>query len=349
MELCFLKDNALDTLKNSLTQTFDKYFTEKDNSWVVEICGENPFVKFREVSDFELTPLDEGLDIGEIDFRNCKILYKNFHFLTPRQAADERLWAGLCHGVFYDYVRRRWSYDKISNFSNTDAEKNIREIKNRFFFNGGARNKLVMNTLSKYWWARHVFSNDDLNVLGSKDFYTKIFSIMTRAFVGNKILFNGFMKFLRHFKEQNTTLTSDQIRPAMSELNKRGGAIVLDCLTEEEIAAIMIEYVNKKFQETPAGAKVSDNAQKIKSDDADKKISPPLKVPVDTKPFSKVEKVQANNLITVVSLEGNNQRFYKTSDEFNKKFPDIYDELIGKNLNSLVTIRGKSFKITEIK
>lgn len=133
MELCYLNGDALDTLKNSLPTTYEKYFTERDNSWVVEVCGENPFVKFRDVPDFELAPLDAGLDVGEIDFRNSKTLYKNLQFLTPRQAADERFWAGFCHGAFYDYVRRRSDYDK-TDLRGIDKTEAVKRITNRFFF-----------------------------------------------------------------------------------------------------------------------------------------------------------------------------------------------------------------------
>ncbi len=250
MELCYLKVNALDTLKSSLDKTFGKYLTERDNSWVNEVCGENPFVKFRDVPDFELAPLDEGLDIGEVDLRNSKILYRHLHFLTPRQAADERFWAGFCHGAFYDYVRRRWGYDKLDNLRGIDKDKTIKRIQNRFFFNGEARVELLTNTLSKYWWAGRVFPNEALDALGAKDFYRKIFSIATRSFIGNEKLRNGFVKFLRHFKDRGITLDRDEhILSAMIELNQSGGVIVLDCLTERDIAAIMIEHVGKIYRD----------------------------------------------------------------------------------------------------
>ena len=243
MELCYMDGDALDTLKKSLPQILEKYFIEKDNSWIAKLYGKNPFIKFREVPNFELVPLDAGLELAEVDFRNSKILYKNLSFLTPRQAADEKFWAGLCHGVFYDYVRRRWNYNKLKNLS---VEKAVEQIKNRFFFNGDARERIIKNTLSKYWWAGRLFSNEALDILGSKDFYEKFFLIVSRSFIGNKTLRNGFIKFLKHFKDQGITLDRDNhIRPAMSELNKRGGMIVLDYLTEEEIAAIMIEHVEK--------------------------------------------------------------------------------------------------------
>lgn len=247
MELCYLKGDALDTLKNSLDKTFDKYLTERDNSWVSEVCGDkNPFVRFRDVEDFELTPPDAGLDAGEIDFRNSKILYRRLHFLTPRQAADERFWAGFCHGAFYDYVRRRWGYDTIDDLRGVDKDKTIERIRNRFFFNGGSRERLLTNTLAKYWWAGRVFPSEALDALGAKDFYSKLFSIASRSFIGNEKLRNGFVKFLRHFKDRGVALNRERhIQAAMIELNKSGGVIVLDCLTEEDIAAIMIEHVEK--------------------------------------------------------------------------------------------------------
>ena len=328
MELCFLKSNALDTLKKSLPQIFEKYFVERNNSWLAEICGENPFVKFRTVPDFELAPLD--LEVGEIDLRNSKILYKNLNFLTPRQAADERFWAGLCHGAFYDYVRRRWGYDKPNDFTD---EKIIDRIKNRFFFNGGSRQALSTNTLSKYWWAGHIFSSEGLDILGAKDFYTKIFSIMTRSFIGNAKLLSGFMKFLRHFKDRNIILSADNhIRPAMSELNKRGGAIILDCLTEKEIAAIMIEHVEKILAQKIITFKPLVESEK----------------PVVT-PTKNVQTVKSNNIVKVILIKKGTQHSYRINDKLQKSFPDIYDELFGKEINSLVTIRGKICKITEIK
>lgn len=313
MELCYLKGNALDTLKSSLTTTFEKYLTERDNSWVNDVCGENPFVKFRDVPDFELEPLDADLDIGEIDFRNSKILYKNLYFLTPRQAADERFWVGFCHGAFYDYVRRRWGYDKINNLSGVDKGETIKRILNRFFFDGGSREKLLTNTLSKYWWTGHIFSREALDILGSKDFYTKLFSIVSRSFIGNKILRNGFVKFLRYFKDRGTTLEIDKhIRPAMSELNKRGGAIVLDCLTEADIAAIMIEHVEKILS------------------------------------HKNPRTVKMNSRVKVVSLSDGKTHFYNIDRELEKDFSDVYGELIGKTIGSTVTLRDGKSTITDI-
>ena len=343
MELCYMKGDALAALKDGLPTIYEKYLTERDNSWLVEVCGENPFVKFRDVPDFELAPLDDGFDVGEVDFRNSKILYKNLHFLTPRQAADERFWAGFCHGAFYDYVRRRWGYDKLDSLSGIDKAEAVKRIANRFFFNGGARERLFTNTLSKYWWAGRLFGNDGLDALGSENFYTKLFSIGTRSFISNEKLRGGFIKFLQHFKERGITLDAGKhIRPAMVELNQIGGALVLDCLTESEVAAIMIEHVEKIFSER----KVVDDAAQVEPRKT--VVDTPAQIEIQKTVVDTVKAVKHGDTIKVISLYGGKERAYKLSNDCKRKFPDIYEELIGKKINSVVTLRDGKFKITEI-
>lgn len=88
-----------------------------------------------------------------------------------------------------------------------------------------------------------------LDALGATDFYSKLFSIASRSFIGNEKIRGGFVKFLQHFNDYGIILDKEKhIQPAMTELNKFGGAIVLDCLTENEIAKIMIAHVEKILQ-----------------------------------------------------------------------------------------------------
>ena len=106
-----MKKDALEILKANLDVVYQKYYTEPDNKWLWTICGEDPFVEYKEIPDFVLTPIEGEKTIGEAEFNNCKILYENLMFLTESQASDERLWAGLCHSTFYDYLRKRYKYD----------------------------------------------------------------------------------------------------------------------------------------------------------------------------------------------------------------------------------------------
>lgn len=104
MKLYFMKKEALDILKSNLDMVYNMYFTEKDNKWLWKVCGGDPFVEFKEIQDFQLAPIDSDMSKGEVEFANCKIIYQHLSFLTESQACDERLWAGLCHSVYYDYL-----------------------------------------------------------------------------------------------------------------------------------------------------------------------------------------------------------------------------------------------------
>ena len=336
MELCFMKSNALDTLKNGLPQIFDKYLTEGENSWLVDVCGENPFVKFRDVPDFELEPIDDGLSAGELDFRNCKILYGHLEFLTPRQAADERFWAGLCHGVFYDYMRRRYKYD--TNATSPNAAK---EIKTRFFFEQISTTGILRNSLAKCWWTGRAFYDGNnhtnrfakLDILGANDISSKISYILRYRFASNPKILNGVVKFFKYFRDQNIKLGAlkETLRPAIYELNKVGGATVLDCLSDDEVAAIMIAHVEKILQRKRSEP-IETSASKID----------------DTPKVDDTRTVQFGNTVKVVSLDNGRQRTYKITAKFKKQFIDIHDELVGKQINSVVTIRDDKFTITDI-
>ena len=67
MKLYIMKREALETLKANLESVYGKYYTEKNNKWIEDICGENPFVEFKEVNDFALADLNSDLTPGEID------------------------------------------------------------------------------------------------------------------------------------------------------------------------------------------------------------------------------------------------------------------------------------------
>lgn len=279
MEIRFMKRDALNTLKGSLRRIFTNYFIKENPSWIEEkeVLGKDPFVKFRRVPDFQLIspdPKKVNMTIGKIEIENSKLVYQNLRFLTPSQAADERLWAGLCHSEFYDYVRQRFDYEANKTaYSTTDEDdddeikkltsddKEITRIENRFFFSRKySRERLLTNPIARYWWTGRAFYDDAdknfkrLDVIGENDFYTKIFSTMTRSFAANRDILNGVAKCFEHFNKKDLALNTDKhLRPALIEINKIGGAVVLDCLTEDEIAAIMIERIGKLLSKNTFG------------------------------------------------------------------------------------------------
>ena len=106
----------------------------------------------------------------------------------------------------------------------------------------------------------------------------------------------------------------ENLRPAIYELNKRGEAVVLDCLSEDEIARIMIERVRKTGKSKPVGA----------------------------------HKVKLSSLVRITSLDDGKAHIYRINAELRKNFPDTFAALTGKEINSVVVIRDEKFTITDI-
>lgn len=276
MKLYFMKKEALDILKDNIDLVYNKYFTEKDNKWIWTICGGDPFVEYKEVPDFQLSNLDSDMSIGDIEFNNCKILYKNLSFLNESQASDERLWAGLCHSVFYNYVRERWDYHRKQPKTQKEAVSNI---KSRFFFSGGTRAGFYRNTLAKCWWVgRNTFDGtkanpfEKLDIIGSSNISSKISDIFyNNNFSSNPTILGGIVNGIKHFKDEGVQITlTEHIRPSLQVLNAVGGGLILDCLNEDDIAQIMIENIYSIIQGHEQGIEqdeTSDGIEEITNED----------------------------------------------------------------------------------
>lgn len=247
MKIRYMKQEALDILKSQLPSCYKYYYKNYDNSWIKDICGFEPFEEYRDIPSFELSPLSKSK--GEIDFNNCKIIFSKLNFITESQACDERLWAGLCHDVFYTYMRRRWDMDKQAEL---DQKKSLGEIRTRFFFNGGVRSGSYRNTLSKCWWVgKCTYDNETkfkkLDIIGSNSISSKISDIFHNYnFVSNKTILNGIIYGIEYFNNNEIKYsTVDHLRPTLQYINAVGGGTLLDYWGQNEIKELFIEYMTK--------------------------------------------------------------------------------------------------------
>ncbi len=345
MKIYFMKKEAIDILKDNLDLLYNKYFTEKDNEWLWTVCGGNPFIEYKDVPNFQLSALDSDMTIGEVEFNNCKILYKNLSFLNESQASDERLWAGLCHSVFYNYVRERWDYHKKQPRTQKEAVSNI---KSRFFFSGGTRAGLYRNTLAKCWWVgRNTYdascSNhfEKLDIIGSNDISSKISDIFySNNFSSNPTILGGIVNGIKYFKDEGVQISlKEHIRPSLQLLNAVGGGLILDCLSEDDIAEIIIENIY---------AIIQGDEQGIVSNDPD-----------DENDDSVIENSDSNNekdlyivlgnKVTVFIPQTNETKIIKADylPETNR-FPPLVKMLLGKYIGDEAEFQGKTYQIKKI-
>lgn len=249
MKLYMMKKSAVETLKSNMIDIYSRYYIENTNEWMTEVCGEEPFIEIADVEPFELADLT--MPKGAIDAENCKIVYSHLRkCISPSQASDERLWAGLCNGTFYEYLKKRWNY--IGEMRG-DADTNVGNITSRFFFSGNAvRRGLYRNTLSKCWWVGfnlYDASNKDhfwrIDALGSNDFSSKISDIFaSNNFSSNINIVDGIIQALLYFREKGITLKQrEHIRASLQLLNAIGGSVILDGLDKDEIEKIVINNI----------------------------------------------------------------------------------------------------------
>ena len=346
MKLYFMKQEALDILKSNLDIIYNKYFTEKDNKWLWDVCGGNPFVEFKEVDDFQLTHIDGDTTKGEAEFNNCKIVYTNLSFLTESQACDERLWAGLCHSVFYEYFRKRWDYDTKSP---KDSKSAVSNIKSRFFFSGGSRSGMYRNSLSKCWWVGHNTYEPEnsnpfemLDIIGSNDISSKISDIFySNNFSANPTILKGIVGALKNFKDENVNLTlKDHIRPSLQLLNAVGGNVVLDCLDSDEISEILIDNIYSILQ--------GDN-QVIKTDK--------YYMVDDVDDIHENDGVHKDDLYVAMGNKVEIEDFYSHEKKVIKAdylpgknyMHELAKELLGKRIGSTIEYSGDTYIINDIR
>ncbi|MBQ3783404.1 MAG: hypothetical protein II838_08185 [Lachnospiraceae bacterium] len=250
MKLYFMKQKAIDNLKENMLTLQSNYFKHDTNDWIYEQFDFDPFDVFMEVPDFELATLDDR-SAGEIELENCKILYSHLKRVSPSQASDERLWAGLCNGTFYQYVRARWKYPMLKQ-GNPKNDASV--IKSRFFFSGGGRGAMFRNTLAKCWWAgQYTYDSDNmdhwalLGAIGPEDFSSKITDMFySYSFSANKDVMRGIAKGLDCYRKQGIKIqVRDYIRPTVQYLNALGGSVLLDMYTDDEIAKEVIACMER--------------------------------------------------------------------------------------------------------
>lgn len=252
MKLYFMKQSAVDYMTANISTLYLNYYREKTNQWIVDLFEYDPFELFMEVPEFELAPITNKR--GETELENCRILYSKLINVSESQAADERLWAGLCNATFYDYVRQRWDYD---NLPLRDAKKDSEPILSRFFFKGGVNAGKFRNTLAKCWWVGHgvyQYKEDDkfelLDALGPEDFSTKVTDIFHNyTFASNLTIVSGIIRGWREMVDKYGSLpTRTYLRPTLQYINALGGGVLLDMYESEEIEKITTDFITMLYE-----------------------------------------------------------------------------------------------------
>ena len=245
MKLYYMKQEVLENLKNNIDSNVENYSNET-NDWIMHQY-ETPFLEYKESSDdFEL--LLDIKDVGSSDMDNVRLLHSKLKFLTKSEAADERLWAGLTHTVFWDFMKQRWA---------TKPSKDMKQIGNRYFLMGGSSNKraLLMNTISRYWWIGELIYDVENTIdpyylieVFRGDFTTSVYTLLSSNFSSNTNIVKGVLKPMLEYKENKGSLSRVEFQAIVRYANLIGGSYLLDYLTSSEIEEKIKFYINNNIE-----------------------------------------------------------------------------------------------------
>lgn len=238
MVIHFLKEDSLTALKTTVKDHI-RFYESPKNEWIyIYFDKENPFAEYKiQIEDFQFITAE--INTGKSDVENAIRLYSSMKMLSDTQATDERLWAGLCHGDFWEYMYCRWKSD-------VKSRDLVSTITSRYFLNNkdGARRSLFINTLSRLWWLGRVTYDEnrkdpfELTRYWESDFSTKLMILFSSNYMGNPVLAHGLISALISLEKDGFSLKSkkrDTYYLASQYLNVFGGTHILDYYTEEEI------------------------------------------------------------------------------------------------------------------
>ena len=240
MKLQFVSYDNLDIIKSNLKSWVDN-FKRDSSDWLQEELGMPLFsdTKFAEISEISLDMTADKPFLTEAE--NVKRIYGHLRFLSDSQASDERLWAGLCLGPFWDYVKYRWDINKKCTVSN---------VQQHFFFGFGARRSLTRNALSRLWWIGRLTYNEKSSdpweltkfVCENSDY---IMHILERNTSNNPAIIRPFLNAITEAKTQGFPIDTNIVGELAKYLNLLGGVYILDCLPEQRIHNKILAKINE--------------------------------------------------------------------------------------------------------
>lgn len=260
MKLYYMTQDAIDELKGNFHHyaEFYKNNNKKEiNEWLRSSYGLKE--SNIECDGFTLEKDDNipekiGKDYYyESDLKNIKIMYDNLKDkLSLKAASNEKLWTGMAHTYFWDYIQYRRANEIRSGKED--------EIRKSFLWNsqksGGTRRAREVSCLSRLWWAGYyTYDEESADGYYLTDFYfgkampSRLLLLASRHFTANKEVCIGLLRSLkkRYDNGDKDCLERYHVEAALTYLNGIGGMTSLDFLSRSEIEALIDKRMNQVY------------------------------------------------------------------------------------------------------
>lgn len=235
-KLKYFSSETLEQMEKCVLSNLERYKHDgfedmKDNrGWGAELSIES-----------DLTPLSDldpsGSPAAEI--RNSLLVWSVLYELTPAIAIENRFWSRLAHVNCFEFTRSRWPVD-----SKQDSGKVVEYIK-RHFFARTLTNCRDDHAVSRLWWnakiAKILRPNDQRRalelILKTADIRS---NFVERSWtVSRPVVARAILKVME--EEEWATKAEANFRSLMRSINHRGGGIVFELLSEDEVYSFMLD------------------------------------------------------------------------------------------------------------
>lgn len=244
MKLLYLDKEAIDDLKMNFS-IYKTHFTDETNEWFMGRFREKDWIHESRIQCPELE-LSYDVDYNKSDRKNVEIVYEALRDLSPVNASDERLWAGVLFGQLWKFVRYRRAVELSSG--------NEREILNSFLFMRGIKRSCFINCLSRLWWAGYLLYDPEnashyapIELISESAFPSNIMLLSSSNFMADKKLALGVLDCISERKRKGEKIGRYHFTEANKYLNCIGGVTLLDAMSREEVKKMVNCKLNKKF------------------------------------------------------------------------------------------------------
>lgn len=247
--LKYLSEAKLAELRKSVNAHLTRYewgdFADLvvDNGWAIESTD----VK---VDTELLAQLNESLSQPQQDAEASIIVYQALQGMTPAMAAEERVWTRLTHVECLAYSQARW-------IRTSEDEELLKAIRKHMFASGvqGIRDD---NALSRLWWNMHIATiADPADPQGALRLMLRRadtrMSFVERTNTGSRgTIARAVIRAMRAHEWLQSS--EGAFRHFMIVLNREGGGVLFESLTDAEADACMERCVQMAEERANAAA-----------------------------------------------------------------------------------------------
>ncbi|APO66156.1 hypothetical protein IE4872_CH00491 [Rhizobium gallicum] len=238
-QLKYLSDKALEKLRTDVGENIDRYLTSGFADLADNPAWDIPLGFDYDAKKLATLDLSQPRNIASIDLINSKIVGEALANLTPSAANEERVWVHLSHVETIDYCRARW-------LSGAAPERHEALIVDHFFAptQTGVRDD---HAISRLWWNYQI-----AKTCMPEDIDRALDLILTTADVRSNFVERIWMTSRRRIAgavlramKSNTSVTGSEknFREFMKALNRLGGGIVFEALSDAETDAFVAECI----------------------------------------------------------------------------------------------------------